>query len=205
MFLLDELKREKGVSRKKYTRLNNSLSESLDDAKEGEEEMGEDDGNGREMVVEGDDDDDDDDDEIEELTKIINSALDYVTQSDKKGTDRTIERAKRGIQRRRLPHHELIGTFLTDEFEDGKHVLPLINELITTLPTTSSSPISRSKQHKLKMLIDDINKNRYRIESIFRRLYEAEENELSILKGLLREDLLSDKQFEKLVELDVGN
>ena len=45
VFLLAELKRQKGVSRKKCTRLNNSLSESLDDAEDGEEEMGEGDGN----------------------------------------------------------------------------------------------------------------------------------------------------------------
>ena len=55
------------------------------------------------------------------------------------------------------------------------------------------------------MLIDGINKNRYRIESIFRRLDEAEVGELSILKGLVRECLLSDKQFGKLVELDVSD
>ena len=55
------------------------------------------------------------------------------------------------------------------------------------------------------MLIDGINKNRYRIESIFRRLDEEEDDELSILKGLVREGLLSDKQFEKLVELDVSD
>ena len=53
------------------------------------------------------------------------------------------------------------------------------------------------------MLIDVINKNRYRIESIFRRLDEAEDDELSISEGLVSEGLLSDKQFEKLVELDV--
>ena len=33
----------------------------------------------------------------------------------------------------------------------------------------------------------------------------AEDDELSILKGLVREGLLSDKQFEKLVELDVSD
>ena len=38
--------------------------------------MGEDDVNGREAVV--------DDDEVDELTKIINSTLDHVTQSAKK-------------------------------------------------------------------------------------------------------------------------
>ena len=99
---------------------------------------------------------------------------------------------------------ELIGKFLTNEFEDRKPVLPLINELITTLSSTSSSPISRARQHSLKMVIDGINKNRYRIDSIFRRLDEAEDDELSILKGLVREVLLSDKQFEKPVELDVS-
>ena len=91
---------------------------------------------------------------------------------------------------------------MVNEFEDGKAVLPLINELITTLSTTSSSPISGSKQHRLKMLIDGINKNR--IASIFRRLDEADD-ELSILKELVREGLLSDKQFEKLVEFDVSD
>ena len=50
-----------------------------------------------------------------------------------------------------------------------------------------------------------MNKNRYRIESIFRRLDEAQDAELSILKGLVREGLLSDKQFEELVEHDVSD
>ena len=75
---------------------------------------------------------------------------------------------------------ELIGKFLTNEFEDGKPVLLLINGLITTL----SPPISLSKQHRLKMLIDGINKNRYRIESIFSRLDEVQDDELSIFKGI---------------------
>ena len=89
VFLLDEFKRQKGVSRKKYTRLNNLLSKSLDDSEDEAEEMGEDDDNEKELIVV----DDDDDDEVNELTKIINFTLDYVTQSDKEGTDRTIERA----------------------------------------------------------------------------------------------------------------
>ena len=54
------------------------------------------------------------------------------------------------------------------------------------------------------MLIDGINKTRYHIESIFRRM-EAEDDELNILKGLVREGLLSDKRFEKLVELYVSD
>ena len=90
MFLLDELKRQKGVSRKKYTRLNNSLSESIDDAEDGEEEMGEDDGNEKDMVV--------DDDEVDELTKIINSTLDYVNQSGKKELTELLKELKEESQ-----------------------------------------------------------------------------------------------------------
>ena len=197
MFLLDELKQQKGVSCKKYTRLNNPLSESLD--ADGEEEMGEDDGNEREMVVY-----DDNDGEVDELMKIINYTLDYVTQSDKKELTELLKELKEDYLIMLINPKELIGKFLTDEFEEGKLILPLINELITILPTTSSSPISWSKQHRLKMLIDGISKNRYRIESIFRLLDEAKDDELSILKGLVQ-GLLSDKQFEKLVELDMSD
>ena len=81
--------------------------------------MGQDDGNEKEMV--GDDvddndddddgdDDDDDDDKVDELTKIIDSTLDYVTQSDKKELTEQLKEL-RGIQRRRfyliLPHLRL--------------------------------------------------------------------------------------------------
>ena len=66
-----------------------------------------------------------------------------------------------------------VDELINSTLDYGIPVLPLINELITTLPTTGSSPISRYKQHRLKMLIGDINKNRYRIESIFRPLDEC--------------------------------
>ena len=58
MFLLDELKRQKGVCH--------------------------------------------DDDEVDELTKIINSTLDYVTQSDMKELTILLKELK---ERRRLLHH----------------------------------------------------------------------------------------------------
>ena len=107
--------------------------------------MGEDDSNEKEMVV-----DDDDADEVDELTKIINSTLDYVTQLDEKELTEPLKELK--VESSEEDHlitiinlEELIGKFLTNKFEDGKPVLPLINELITTLPTTSASSISRSK------------------------------------------------------------
>ena len=54
------------------------------------------------------------------------------------------------------------------------------------------------------MLLDNIEKNRYRVKQIFQRLMDAEskENMLHVLKMLVREGLLSDDQFESLTELE---
>ena len=54
------------------------------------------------------------------------------------------------------------------------------------------------------MLLDDIEKNRYRVEQIFQRLMDVEDKEemLTVLKTLVREGHLSDEQFEQLAELE---
>ena len=66
-----------------------------------------------------------------------------------------------------LQLEELINTFFTDEFLEGNLILPMINELRTAIENSS---ISKVKQHRLKMLVDDINNNRYRVRSILTRL-----------------------------------
>ena len=54
------------------------------------------------------------------------------------------------------------------------------------------------------MLLDDIAKNRYRVEQIIRRLMDAEDKEeiSTILQMLVREGLLSHEQFKQLGELE---
>ena len=56
------------------------------------------------------------------------------------------------------------------------------------------SAIPKSKQHRLKMLLDDISQNRYRVQSILRRLADAEdEGQLSFTQEqLASEELLSE-------------
>ena len=70
-----------------------------------------------------------------------------------------------------LKLEELIATFFTDEFLEGKHILPMINELRADI---ENSPITKLKQYKLKMLVDDINNNRYRVKSILTRLSNSQ-------------------------------
>ena len=56
------------------------------------------------------------------------------------------------------------------------------------------------------MLVNDINKNRYRVKSIFTQLVDDasgdKDDALPILKALVREKLLSEEQYEKLVKLE---
>ena len=58
--------------------------------------------------------------------------------------------------------------------------------------------MSSSKLLRAKILLDDINNNRRRIQEISQRLDDAENNEEDIWKILVREGLISDEQFEKL-------
>ena len=61
----------------------------------------------------------------------------------------------------------------------------------------------RTKQYRINVLLDDIGKNRYRVEGIFKKLRNADRWSASnILQSPVREDLLSDEQYEQLVELE---
>ena len=66
------------------------------------------------------------------------------------------------------------------------------------------SLITKSKQHRLKMLLNDIYSNRYRLQTILTRLDDAQNaRDISnILEQLVREEMLSHEQYEKLVELE---
>ena len=78
----------------------------------------------------------------------------------------------------------------------------MIDELIAAIENSS---ITKLKQHRLKMLVDDINKNRYRVKSILTTLNNAQEDKQDIknaLERLAREELLSEEQFQKIGKLE---
>ena len=52
------------------------------------------------------------------------------------------------------------------------------------------------------MLLYDIDTNRYRINSILRRLNNSQGDTKNVLKRLIREELLSEEQFKKLANLE---
>ena len=83
----------------------------------------------------------------------------------------------------------------------GETITSQINALLNQL---DNSKIPKSKHHRIKILLDDIEKNRYRVEQIFQRLMDVEDKEemLTVLKTLVSEGYLSGEQFEQLAELE---
>ena len=89
---------------------------------------------------------------------------------------------------------KLLEIFFEEEFLDGESIRPQIDELLNKLET---SEIPKSNQHRIKMLLDDITKNRYRVEQIIQRLMDVENKEemSTIIQMLDLDGLLSDEQF----------
>ena len=84
----------------------------------------------------------------------------------------------------------LAGKFLTDEFEEGELLLPLIEERRLKL---EASPTSLSKLLCVKMLLSDINNNCCRVQELFQRIDDVENNEEEIWKLLACQGLISDE------------
>ena len=100
---------------------------------------------------------------------------------------------------------ELVNTFLEakddeDAEADDELTLIKIGDVVRELET---SKILKSNLHRLKMLLNYIDRNRYRVQSIVSRLSDAESERerVGILEQLTREGLLSQEQFEKLEDL----
>ena len=75
----------------------------------------------------------------------------------------------------------LSGKFLIDEFQEDEPLLPLIEERRLKL---EPSPASLAKLLRVKMLLSNINNNRRRVEELFQRIGDAEDNEEDIWKLL---------------------
>ena len=92
-----------------------------------------------------------------------------------------------------LELEEHVDVYLLEEFLEKEPIRIKIDEVWRNL---ESSAVLKSKQHRLKLLLDDIADNRHRVEIILKRLADAEgEEQLSFtLKQLTLEELLSEEQ-----------
>ena len=159
VFLLDELLRQEGIGRKQYKQLNTMLAESLVDDVE------------EEMAADAEDN---------EVKKVIQSTFHDIIQHDEEELMELLAGLKD-----EAGNDDYIDTLLKVE-EPIDVFLSIIDGLMKSL---EGYPISKSKQHRLKMLMDDINSNRHRVQFIFKQLGDAQDkNEiLFILKQWVRE------------------
>ena len=179
-FLLDELLRQGAVDPTEYTQLNTRLTEEDTDNEEKEEE------------------------EDEEEENMTNATIQYLILHDKEELQDLKEiKDERDAEFMDIVMdiEKLLEDFFVEKIVDGETIKPQINALLNQL---ENSKIPKSKQYRIKMLLDDIEKNRYRVEQISQRLMDTEDKDemLTMLKTLVREGHLSDEQFEQLAEME---
>ena len=91
----------------------------------------------------------------------MKSAVDYIIRHDKEELLQLMEELKDDIDEEFidivLDIEKLLEIFFEEEFLDGEPIRPQIDEILNKLET---SEIPKSNQHRIKMLFDDITKNR---------------------------------------------
>ena len=102
--------------------------------------------------------------EEDEVTRIIIDTVDHVIQHDKEKLSDLFMELRDEVGKEFLDAlldlELLAGKFLIDEFQEGKPLLPLIEEQRLKL---EASPASLSKFLRVKMLLSDTNSNRRRV------------------------------------------
>ena len=102
-----------------------------------------------------------------------------------------------------LSLEELLGIYLEEELleRDGDAIDGKIIELVNSL--SRSKNISKASLIKIKMLINDIERNRQRVKSVVNRFSQAgddRDSRLWIIKQLAKENLIMEQQYFRLVE-----
>ena len=196
VFLLDELKRQGGISRCMYRQYNDFLAESPPVLGSGIVS-----GSGYEEKMDTSEELSSEDD----LKKEIASTIDYLIEHDKKElleSVKEIEKDDEEIIDTVTELEELITVYLQDEFLDRESVAEKVLEILNRL--SKSKHIPKSRLLKIKMLLNDITKNRARVREIVARFIQAgddSKNRLWIIEQLAKEKLLSEEQYFKLAEI----
>ena len=189
VFLLDELKRQGGISHQRYVEYNNLLAESppvgfrLSDQEEQETAM--------------------ETDEEDEMKKQITDTADYLIEHDKKALLEIMNEIERedAIVETVTSLEELINIYLEREFLNRESVAEKIHELVERL--SANKNVEKSTLLRIKMLVNDIAGNRSRVKEIVNRFNQAGDDKktrVSVLASLAKEELISEQQYSKLIE-----
>ena len=143
--------------------------------------------------LENKDDKVDEQKEKDNFLKVMQSTTSFIIKNDKEELDKLIGEFKSEAG------DDFIDTVLelqelVDQYFDGEDTMISVLGICRNLENSS---IPLSKLLRFRMLLNDIDDNRFRVQAIFRRLNEAVDEDL-VLNQLVREHLLSPEQHEKL-------
>ena len=94
---------------------------------------------------------------------------------------------------------ELVHVDSLEEFLEKEPIRIKIDEVRRKLE--GSAAILKSKEHRLKILLDEIAQNRHRVQTILIRMADADGEEDFTLKQLAHKELLSEEQHFSLLML----
>ncbi len=145
--------------------------------------------------------------EEEGFEQLLHSTLSYLLAYDKEELRGLMKEFKEDGEEENKEEIEklekLVYTFFNEDFLHGlygKPILPMIEEIMSAL---ESSSIAKSSMQRLRSLLNDIKNTRYRVKSVMERVKNANgDDQLHVLQQLAKEELLSDEQFQKMIELE---
>ena len=195
VFLLDELKRQGGISPGMYREYNDFLAESLP--------VGFGVSDQEEAAMEIEDEDGEEEENEDQLKKEITSTADYLIEHDKNELMEIVAEIEKddNIIEAVTALEDMIKIYLEREFLNKESVAVGIHELVDRL--SGSEHIPKSTLLKIKMLVNDIAENRERVKEIVNRFNLAgddKEMRLWVIEQLAKEELISEQQYFKLAE-----
>ena len=114
----------------------------------------------------------DNNEETTPLKQLIQTTFEYLIQPDKKELMELIKEFQQDADAVDTAQEleELIDAYILDEFIDEESIITKLDAIRARL---ESSSISKVKQLRLKILLDDIARNRHHLQSIMRRTADA--------------------------------
>ena len=171
VFLLDEMLRHEYITPVDYESFNNILADSLPLSADVESRAG--------------------NQEEKDIRNLIHSTTKTLIRNDEEEVKKLIKEFKAEADEE-MELEEMEKS--VEKFLDGELTLSSILDISRKLENSS---LLLSKQLRLRMLLNDIADNRHRVQTILTRLKDNGRDE-NTLKQLVREQLLSPEQYEKL-------
>jgi len=176
VFLLDELLRREGIDRDEYKKLNNEIVSIAEKEEEEEEE-------------------EEEEDDLEKIT------VETIIQHDKKEVKELLKDFGENLDEEftdtLLKIEELVDVFVEGSFIDDESVL---DKIIHEVNKLDESKLPKSKLLRFRILLKDIERNRFRVKEILNRFKDGSDDSHT-LSMLQREELLSEEQADKINEI----